>query len=817
MENIFFQLQWRDVLVPEIGEIEQSPLLPIHRILECSCTSVYEKTEPQPFQGCDFPHAMLHFVSDGIIELDTEGIVTYCNDAAQQMYCVDYQAVGQEIDSVFPIYIKDRSGHPTSLELSSASEEESVLDLLTERFAGMSERLSMYFKNTEDNYQEIKPSLLIRSDALDSVKGYILILKALNPPVRERHEASPLDVRWHHLFETYPEPIAVIQDSKFLYVNAACAELYGASHKGQLIGKTLFEFTLAPYHAMVRRRLEILASGERTSPVESRIRRMDGQVRYVRTYSVPIEYAGQKAAQIVTSDITEQKRALRALDRSEKRFKALFERAGIGIVLATHDSRILETNPSFQRMVGYSADELKNMSLEDITHEEDLPIQVQFYRQIHEGKIDRYRLEKRYIDREGRVVWGGLTMAVIRDESGAVAYMIGMVENISDRKRTEAELMVARNKAEEMMLLKSSFLTNMSHEIRTPLTGIMGFAAILQDEVAPAQVELVRLIEQSGQRLLKTLDAILDLSMLESGTMPFEPRRINVVDEVFNQVHHVEKDVEEKELYIKVDYQALNIFAFLDRDYLERILSNLIRNAIKFTRKGGVTITLNAEEEDLVIQVSDTGVGISEPFFPFLFEAFRQESTGKTRTYEGTGLGLAIVKRLVEHMGGEIHVESALSIGSTFRIVLPGVVVEQQDRTKSKPMLRRKTRRTKTRPSVLVLDDNQDARRLLQKFLEGGYHVELVGEEKDALEVARQQLFDVVLMDINLGGERTGVDALRALRHLSGYEQVPVVALTAYAVTGDRERFLSHGFDGYLGKPLTKQDLYNVIANVLES
>ena len=154
-------------------------------------------------------------------------------------------------------------------------------------------------------------------------------------------------------------------------------------------------------------------------------------------------------------------------------------------------------------MLGYTTDELRNLKYEEITHDEDVGIQSQFYRQIHEGKIDRYRLEKRYVRKDRSVIWGSLTLAVIRDEVGEVEYMIGMVEDISARKKTEEELLAARNKAEEMTLLKSSFLTNMSHEIRTPLTGIIGFATILEDEVTEEQRELVQLIEQSGQRCCK--------------------------------------------------------------------------------------------------------------------------------------------------------------------------------------------------------------------------------------------------------------------------------------------------------------------------
>ena len=739
--------------------------------------------------------ALFDAMSDAIWRLDAQYNITYCNMAAVTL-CGEKQTVtARSINEVLPVYA-DKDFYQ-----STASQ------------AGPSR---VYYWASQGKYITLHIHALVQKYPDGSIAGYTVITKPGKAVPHSDENVGVSEVQWRHLYETYPEPIAVISNSRFIYVNMACADLYGATHKEQLIGKSLFEFALVPYHKVLKKRLEIIANGERTSPIESRIRRLDGHVRYVRTYSVPIDYGDQKAGQIVISDITEQKRALRALERSEKRFKALFERAGIGILLATHDARILDTNPSFQRMVGYSAEELREMSTIDITHQEDFPIQAQFYRQIHEGKIDRYRLEKRYLHKEKHIVWGSLTMAVIRDESGSVEYMIGMVEDISDRKRTEEELHAARHKAEEMTLLKSSFLTNMSHEIRTPLTGIMGFAAILKDEVSPAHAELVRLVEQSGQRLLKTLDAILDLSMLESGTMPFEPTRINVVDEVLTQVHMAEQDAKEKGLYLKVDYKSLDIFVFLERDYLERVLSNLISNAIKFTKKGGVTITLEVKDKDLVIRIADTGVGISKHFLPLLFEAFRQESIGKTRTYEGTGLGLTIVNRMVEQMGGTIEIESTPGKGSTFIVTLSGVVIQQQGRKEILPQKELILSSKKSRPSVLVLDDNQDARRLLGKFLEGGYHVELVSEEKDALELAREHLFDVVLMDINLGGERTGIDALRALRHLSGYEQVPVVALTAYAVTGDRERFLSSGFDGYLGKPLTKQELYNVIAGVLE-
>jgi len=410
------------------------------------------------------------------------------------------------------------------------------------------------------------------------------------------------------------------------------------------------------------------------------------------------------------------------------------------------------------------------------------------------------------------------TTTFIQDDINFLLAVANVMASAIERKAFEKQVIEARDKAEEMSRLKTSFLTNMSHEIRTPLTGIIGFASILSNEVPVEFRELTHIIEQSGQRLLTTLNSILDLSMLEAGSLRLNCRPLQVQEEITEKLQLLRPLAEQKGLLLSVEMRGAERVMEIDPTFLDRIINNLVGNAIKFTEQGHISLTVQTDDQGLELRVEDTGVGISPSFLPHLFDAFKQEQMGLTRSHEGTGLGLTVTKRLVDLMGGSIVAESAKGQGSVFTVWIPQPILDLEPLAEQRPLVPFTIVASQgNRQRLLVVEDNPEMLLLVRHFLGEAYDVATAEDEETALAHARQHDFDAVLMDINLGRERTGVDVLRDLRTIPGYEAVPVAAVTAYALPGDREYFLRVGFNTHVGKPFTKKLLHEAVLLMLST
>ena len=393
-------------------------------------------------------------------------------------------------------------------------------------------------------------------------------------------------------------------------------------------------------------------------------------------------------------------------------------------------------------------------------------------------------------------------------------------QQVAERSRVNAELLFAIDKAEEASRLKGQFLANMSHELRTPMNGILGFTQLtLSTNLTIDQRDYLDTVERSAEALMQLLNDILDVSKIEAGKMELdrEPFSMRECAEGSTRTMFAAAQQKGLELTCEVDPQIPDTLVG-DENRIRQVLLNLVGNAIKFTETGSVRVTVGmapAPDCSLVahFSVRDTGPGIPEDKRQIIFEPFRQADGSTTRRYGGTGLGLAISTGLVDIMGGRIWVESEVGRGSVFHFTAPF--------TLGAPVIPKRamapTSSLECAPlSILVAEDNMVSQRLVTALLqERGHSVTIAANGCEVLDMVEKQDFDLILMDIQMP-ELDGLQATAEIRYREGErgKHIPIVAMTAHAMAGDRERCLDSGMDGYIAKPIHPGELMALITGM---
>jgi len=400
---------------------------------------------------------------------------------------------------------------------------------------------------------------------------------------------------------------------------------------------------------------------------------------------------------------------------------------------------------------------------------------------------------------------------------------VAVAADVTELRQREKELEISRRQAEAANEAKSSFLANMSHEIRTPLNGILGMAQVLmRSQLQQEQREQVEVVVESAKMLKALLDDVLDFSKIEAGRMDLTP-----VDQDLRQIlrrqHWLWRPrAEEKgiDLRLEVDETLPAVLRF-DPTRVGQCISNLVSNAIKFTRRGEVVIRVSSHPRPcgigISIAVADTGIGMTAETASRLFAPFSQADGSISRRFGGTGLGLAITRKLARAMDGDVQVESEPDKGSVFTVT---IVVQPAEKAVSAAVEDHFTapRRVDHRGmKILLVDDHPLNRRVARMFLEPeGYAVTEAEDGQQALDRLREQAFDIVLLDVHMP-VLDGIETLKRIRASgAGWKDVPVIALTADAMSGDRERYLAEGMNGYLAKPIEQRDLMAEIARLLD-
>ncbi len=488
---------------------------------------------------------------------------------------------------------------------------------------------------------------------------------------------------------------------------------------------------------------------------EQRCRHASGEWRWLshrevvfkrRPDGTPLQIIG------TAHDVTERRRTEAALRESEERFRGAFDDAPIGIALVSPAGRWLKVNRSLCDILGYTEAELLATDFQSITHPEDLDADLGFVEETLAGTIQHYQMEKRYLHKEGQVVHALLAVSLVRGRDEEPLYFVAQIVDITERKRTDAALVEAKDAAEAATRAKSAFLASMSHEIRTPMNAVIGFTGLLLDtELSIEQREYLETVRVSGETLLVIINDVLDFSKIESGKLELERQPLDVRDCIEEALDLLAPAAGAKglDLIYRIDETTPRAIVG-DVTRLRQILVNLLSNAVKFTHEGEVMVTIEArglggDRSEVYFTVRDTGIGIPAERIDGLFHAFTQVDASVTREYGGTGLGLAISRRLTELMGGRVWVESEVGRGSTFHFTIRAdAIASEPQASDAVPELAEKR--------LLIVDDSMASRHVLaDETRTWGMAVTSAPSAGEALDlVARGETFDVVLSDLHM-------------------------------------------------------------------
>jgi PAS domain S-box-containing protein len=394
-----------------------------------------------------------------------------------------------------------------------------------------------------------------------------------------------------------------------------------------------------------------------------------GKEIFVETTGIRMDKDGKPFGIMgIARDITLQKQAQDELNESEKRYRELFEKMLDGVYKSSHEGKFLQVNNALVKMLGYNSKE----ELYDL----DIKTQLYFQESDRESAALEEKREEMAIFRlkrkDGSGIWVEDHGRHILDDKGNVLYHEGVMRDVTERLKMEEELIKAKEYAEEMNRIKNNFLANMSHELRTPLIGILGYAEFLMGELKDKElIEMADIILKSGKRLNLTLNNLLDISKIEAEKEVTNIKKQNILKFINEQVKLFVPVAEAKNLVLKLDARARTLNADIDEGLFISIINNLINNAVKYTDQGEITVIAMQKDNNAVIEVNDTGIGVPVELQEIIFDPFRQASEGLNRKYEGTGLGLTLAKKYATLLGGQLTLKSIPGAGSTFTLILP--------------------------------------------------------------------------------------------------------------------------------------------------
>ena len=520
-----------------------------------------------------------------------------------------------------------------------------------------------------------------------------------------------------------------------------------------------------------------------------------------------------------SQDITDRKKAEQALKRSEEKYRGIIENMNLGLLEVDTEERIIYANHSFCQMCGYDIDELAGRVASDVFATGNNVLRLWDKAELRTSGIsDAYEMAVR--NKKGEPKWWLISAAPLYDSHGKQIGSVGIHLDITKQKVLEYKLLEAKQEAEDSARAKELFLTNMSHEIRTPMNAIMGMGRQLQKTPLNIQQQFfLETINAASGNLLVIIDDILDLSKIESGRLSLQLAPFNFAGLVDKAILIIAQKAAEKGITVtkKVDADLATVLKG-DPQRLGQVINNLLSNALKFTERGEIIVecaVLQDKDNRQVVQITvkDTGLGMSKEFLKIVFNKFSQEDEGSVRKYGGTGLGMSISKHLIEAMGGKISVESEKGVGTTVHFIVS--LEKGLESELPKTSLAVAPEDVLKGVTVLLVEDNEMNRMVANTVLvQYGASVDEALNGLDAIDTLRKKSYDIVLMDIRMP-VMDGIEATRVIREEIS-KTLPIIALTANVVKGEKEKCIQAGMNEFIGKPFDENDLIRAIAKYTE-
>lgn len=656
---------------------------------------------------------------------------------------------------------------------------------------------------------------LLRDSAGNSI-GYIGSVEDITQEKIFEQKLRESEKRYRLLSDNSGDIILLTDlERRIVFISPSVKEILGYEPE-ELIGTIAMDLIHPDDRGVAKTKGDKIRSNDESVRTVARMRKKDGDYRWIESHGKIFhdEDAKQQIVQACIRDIHESKLLEEKLIESERQYRLLSENSGDIILLADADRTIEYISPSVKELLGYETHEVIGKRILDFTHPEDLHEAYRQGEDVRQHRVSIARIVMRLRKKSGEYLWVEAQIKLLKESTEQRQLVLASIRDITERKELERALHEAKEKAEEASKAKSMFLSTMSHEIRTPMNAIIGLTNLmLEEDPREDQIESLNLLKFSGENLLAIINDILDFNKIEAGKIELEEITFNLKEILGHNINLWRNRGSEKGIELKLELNGhLPDTVVGDPVRLGQVLNNLIGNAIKFTDKGYVQVsvfelTTKAHKHFIRFSVKDTGIGIKRAKQREIFENFTQESSSTTRKYGGTGLGLSISQKLVNLMGGEIKLQSEVGVGSEFSFELE--LKEGRNNSLRKIAEEKQNGKDARGMSILLVEDNKVNQVVAGNFLKKwGMDVSFANDGREACEVVTQKKFDIVLMDLQMP-EMDGYQATQLIRAMNDpyFKVLPILALSSSALMEVKEKAESSGFSGFITKPFKPEEL----------